>query len=152
MMVGLIVLIVILIFLYLKLKGNMQLHKKLAEKNYLNYCVCRNWLATNNLNRPVCNYFNKLGYKKIAIYGLGEIGNLLQEEIQKNNIEISYAIDQNAENISSSIPIILPNSDDYNEVDAVIVTSIFEYQSIKSLLETKVKCPIISIEEVILEA
>lgn len=35
------------------------------------------------------------------------------------------------------------------EVDAVVVTAITQYENIKETLEKKIKCPIYSLEEVI---
>lgn len=148
----LIFVIVILGILCVKLNKKLEEHISLEEKNYLNYNVCREWLVNYILDRNIVSYFNKMGYREVAIYGLGEIGTIFLDSLRKTNLSVSYAIDKNASVIFEDISVITPDSKEYKEVDVIIVTPIFDFDKIKSILEKKVKCPIVSLEEVILEA
>jgi len=75
-------------------------------------------------------------------------GETLIEELAGSNIEVKYGIDRNSYQIYAGIPIVMPDSD-LEKVDAVVVTSIHFFEEIKELLNTKIDCPIISLEEII---
>ena len=44
-------------------------------------------------------------WKRVAIYGMGEMGKLLKKELQLDGVKVLYAIDRNAENIKTDIPV-----------------------------------------------
>ena len=87
-----------------------------------------------------------MGYKKIAIYGMGILGQCLYDELEESSVDIVYAIDRNAAYIQDLLDIKHP-SEILEEVDAVIVTSLYYYEEIKQTMEKKMNCPIISISE-----
>ena len=75
--------------------------------------------------------------------------NRLSEELSGSSICIDYGIDRD---ICCSIARIDKSFfpyDDLPETDAIIVTPYSSFESIKTILEEKVNCPIISLEEVI---
>ena len=63
-------------------------------------------------------------------------------------MKVKYAIDQNRNNVKTENQV-KSMEDDLEEVDAVIVTPIFYFNSIEEKLEEIFDCPIISFEEVL---
>lgn len=117
-------------------------------KSYYN--ILNQWIVLQHEGKKIEQYFINNGYNKIAIYGMGEIGNRLYEELKDSSIEVKYAIDKNADNTYSQIEV-YTLEDDLEEVDAIIVTTAFAFVEIKNSLEQKINYPIISLEDVVYE-
>jgi len=108
------------------------------------------WMEHLENKNVVSDYFNKKGYKKIAVYGMSTFGQHLIQQLKNSNIEVRYGIDRRCENIESDISIYSPE-ETLPDVDVVVVTAIYEFEEIKKELKQRIKCPIISLEEVIYE-
>lgn len=115
-------------------------------KNYYN--MLNQWLSIKQKDQSLEVYFKDNGYKTIAIYGLGEMGYRLYDELKNSSIQILYAIDQKAEDIYSEIDIV-GKEDDFKSVDVIVVSATFAYEEIKKELEQKTDITIISLEDVI---
>ncbi|MBR1642066.1 MAG: hypothetical protein IJ683_07080 [Butyrivibrio sp.] len=118
-----------------------------------NYTLLIKWLNIRNNNRSAAKYLARKGYKKIAIYGMADIGLLLYDELKSSDIEVLYAIDRNADflNLDVDIDIKTPE-DDFDKVDAIVIASITYAEEIKDVIKDKVSYPILTIEEVINDA
>ncbi len=79
----------------------------------------------------------ELGYKKVALYGVGRIGKRLYDELGDM---VSYGIDQRVI-AYRHLKILRPESE-YRNVDLVIITSAFEEEIIRGYLEKKLSCEI----------
>lgn len=121
-------------------KSNIRLH------GY--YDLLIKWMDLKHHNQSLEQYFVQEGINRIAIYGMGELGMQLLLELKDSKIKIDYAVDQNAENTVEGVTVYKPD-DSLEEVDAVVVTPIFAFDSIKDTMETKVSCRIISLEDVV---
>ena len=77
-------------------------------------------------------------------------GETLIEELKGTDIHIAYGIDKGAESIYAEIDLVSPN-DKLQDVDAIIVTAITFFEEIEEQLSEKVKCPIISLEDILYE-
>ena len=77
-------------------------------------------------------------------------GETLVEELKNSKIVIKYGIDQNADKIYAEFDVISPD-DEFDEVDAIVVTSITFFDEIEKMLSEKVTCPIISLEDILYE-
>jgi hypothetical protein len=126
-------------------KNNERVNKFKSYYNILNQ-----WIVLNHAGKKLEQYFINHNYKKVAVYGMGEIGNRLYEELKGSPVEIKYAIDKNAGSAYSELEVFSPE-DKLEEVDAVIITTTFAFEEIKSMLENKYNCPIISLEDVVFE-
>jgi ketol-acid reductoisomerase len=104
----------------------------------------------HNEGKKLEGYFTDKGYQTIAIYGMGELGNRLYEELKDSNVKIKYAIDKNSDSTYSELDVI-SIEDEMEAVDAVVVTAFFAFDEIKEELEQSIEYPIISIEDVIYE-
>lgn len=130
-----------------KNKSEEATNKKINKfKRY--YYLLNEWMMIRNEEKSVDQYFVKHGLKKVAIYGMGEMGGRLYEELKKSNIKVVCGIDQNADNLFAELEI-RSIEDEINDVDGIVVTPIFDYENIRLALLKKVNCPIISLEEVI---
>lgn len=122
-------------------------NKKELEK-YLNlfHLMCR-WVKNTQNKRNLKEWFEETGYFHIAVYGMGEIGECLVKELEGSKILVEYAIDQSLED-KESVKVFRP-SDNLPKVDCIVVTPITYFDEIEDMLQPKVNCPIISIEDVI---
>ncbi len=125
-------------------------------KSYYN--TTSQWLANRNDNKEVGNYFEENNYNTIAIYGMGTMAELFYNELKKSNpkVKVAYFIDKNAEELYYGLDDIdVVGLDDISareEVDAVIVTPIYDFDEINDeLMERGVEADIISLEDIVYE-
>jgi FlaA1/EpsC-like NDP-sugar epimerase len=121
-------------------------------KSYYN--VTNQWLLNKNEEKNVGEYFKDNNYKTIAIYGMGNMGELFYEEVKKEDVKIAYFIDKNAEELYygiDDIPVVtMDDIESQEEVDAIIVTPVYDFDSIsESLEELGLDIEIVSLEDVI---
>lgn len=134
---------------YFKNKKIVEKTEKVDKfKGYYN--LLNQWLQLKNEGKNLHTYFHDYNYKSIAIYGMGELGNRLYEELKDSDIEIKYAIDKNAESTYSELNVI-GIEEKYEEVDVIVVTAIFAFDEIEKELSLKVQCPVISLEDIVYE-
>lgn len=126
--------------------SNLKINK---FKIYYNLLI--QWLILKQDKISLEGYFEKNGYHKIAIYGMGEIGCRLYEELKDTGIQICYGIDKEINIAYSEIEIRKP-SEELEEVDAIIVTPIFAFEEIRDALSINYNYPVVSLEEVIYES
>lgn len=128
---------------------NQKAEKVDKFKGYYN--MLNQWLVLKQEGKSLEKYFTDNGFKTIAIYGMGEMGNRLYDELKGTSVTVKYAVDKNAASTYSELDVIDPN-DDYEEVDAIIVSAIFAFDEIEEMLSDKVDFPIVSLEDVVYEA
>lgn len=80
---------------------------------------------------------------------MAELGNRLFEELSGSTVSVDYGIDKDVCCTIARIDAVYSPEDDLPEVDAIVVTPYSSFDSIKGTLEKKIKCPIISLEEII---
>ncbi len=124
--------------------------KEKIDKFKSYYNVLNQWLILKQEGKSLENYFLNNGYKTLAIYGMGEMGNRLYEELKNTSVQIIYTIDKNAACTYSELDVIEPE-EDFSPVDAIVVTAIFDFVEIEKKLEKKTDFPIISLEDVVYE-
>ena len=125
--------------------------KKQRENAIKNYDIMesfKQWLINRIKGYSVEKFFVDNNCKSIAIYGVGHLGEVLIRELKESSITIKYAIDKKASNIFSDIEIIDPE-DEYEDVDAFVVTPVSGVEDIIKLISSKTTKPIYTIEDVI---
>lgn len=120
--------------------------KIIKFKGYYN--MLNQWLALKQEGKSLAEYFVTNGYKEIAIYGMGEMGNRLYDELKDTEIQVKYAIDKNAASTYSELDV-KEIDDELTEVDVVVVTATFAFDEIKEKFSGKVDMPIVSLEDVV---
>lgn len=110
--------------------------------------VINKWLVLNQNAINLSLFFNKQRYNKVAIYGIGELGQRLYDDLKKSTVTVCYGIDQNYLKIKSEIEVISPK-DTLKQVDVIVVTAIHSFDDIESELNQKCCFPILSLEKII---
>lgn len=142
--------------------GIAYIEKKEAEENGRKYNkfkkyyqVLNKWAANTNKNITNAELLENMGFHKIAIYGNGEIGNRLAESLADTAVEVVCIIEKNANDIEmeaeNGIRIVsVSDVSAYREVDAVIVTPMFDYDNIAELLYSAgTTAEILSVEDLV---
>ena len=119
------------------------------EKFRIMYQLMERWMRLKEQGREIEIYFDTYGYKNIAIYGLGDIGKHLLNELKDSNVNVVYGIDKNT-SVTEKIKIVSPDSK-LEPVDVIVVTAIAYFDEIDEMLSEKINCPIISLEDIIYE-
>ncbi len=111
----------------------------LDNKNSENeaFITMKRWMENRNAGKSFVDYFLECGYREIAIYGIGDLGKLLYEEICDSNVKVVYFADRNAEGVREmdDIPVVtvmdIPNMP---EVDVIVITPVGNYKAISETL------------------
>ena len=114
------------------------------------YNMQNQWILQEDKGDTVDKLLKKRGYKKIAIYGMGNIGEHLYNTLKDTDIEVSYGIDGNAVDTDYEIKIYSPD-DELPGVDAIVVTVPFAFEAIKNNLGEKTSNEIVSLEHILFD-
>ena len=134
-----------------KLSGNtVEAKSEKADKFKGYYNMLNQWLILKQEGKSLETYFTDNGYKTVAIYGMGEMGNRLYEELKDTTVEVKYAVDKNAMGIYSELEIV-DNENTFSPVDVMVVTATFAFDEIENELQDKIDCPIVSLDDVVYE-
>lgn len=112
------------------------------------YNILNEWLSIKLRGDSLSVYFEQKNIKVIAIYGMGELGKRLYEELINSDVIIKYAIDKNVVDKSCELLLVHPESE-LKPVDAIVVTSVFAFDEIEADLMKKTEAEIISLEDVV---
>lgn len=132
-----------------KIQGNtIEQKAEKVDKFKTYYDMLNQWLILKQEGKSLERFFLSKGYKTIAIYGMGEMGNRLYKELKGTNVEVKYAIDKAAGTTYAEIDV-FTIEDKLPEIDAVIVSAVFAFEEIEGELESILDCPILSLKDVI---
>lgn len=131
-----------------KKEKKAQKMKGYADKHLALFLMMNQWVKVKQEGKSLAEYLEKLGYKKVAVYGMSYAGETLIDELKGTGVQVVYAIDKNAVSIYSDVDIFTMD-DDLDEVDAVVVTAIFFFDEIVDGLMQKLNCPILSLEDIL---
>ena len=115
------------------------------------------WIAIKQAGRDLGEYFVRHNYSAIAIYGWGNIGKLLFNELKNNNaVKVTAIIDRNADYLNIDlgnydVDVISP-VETFPPFDAVIVTTIRSYHEVITQMRNRTDKPIILIKDVLEES
>lgn len=122
-----------------------------TNKNYVLFRLMNQWVKVKQEGKNLSEYFRQCGYKKIAIYGMGYIGDTLLNELKGTETEVLYGIDRNASSTYANIDVV-SLSDEFKPVDAIVLTVIDSFEMISERVQEKINCPILSIIDVVFDA
>ncbi len=115
------------------------------------YNLLNQWLTLKQEGKTLEQYFMDNQYKTVAIYGMGELGKRLYDDLSGSAaVQIKYALDKNAGEIYKDIDV-KAIDEELEEVDAIIVTATFAFNEIASNLSESFRCPIVSLEDIVFE-
>lgn len=125
---------------------NQQIAK--IDKFRVYYDILIQWMKRKSQGEKTEDFFLKKELYTIAIYGMGEIGERLIDELRDSRVNVLLCMesnqpymDQDGAKLSGEI--------DMESLDAVIVTAVFAFEKIKAELEQTMKCPVLSLEDII---
>lgn len=120
-------------------------------KSYYN--MLNQWLYLKQEGKGLDSYFKDKQYSKIAVYGLGEMGVRLIDELRGSDVQVVYGSDKDVDNVFTDIKVYSADElDTAEDVDVIVVTAIFAFDEIEEQLQDKVNCSIVSLEDVVFEA
>jgi methyltransferase, FkbM family len=130
--------------------------KTLETENYRYkkyYTMMNRWLKIKDKNLKIESYLINNNIKTIGIWGAGEIGSRLLEELENSNVKVEYFIDlTNKKEKVGTIPIItLEEVLCYKDkVDSIVITPIYDFEKINSsFVKKSIEIRTISLEEII---
>ena len=133
-----------------KSSEKLQKEKANGKKLYAFYRAFDQWLRIRQEGKTLAEYFQKNGYKTVAVYGMKELGERLCDELKSTDITVRYAIDKNADQLYADVDIVTPD-EELAPVDVIVVTAITFFDEIEEMMSEKVDCPIISLEDILYE-
>lgn len=124
--------------------------ERMSEKHLALYLMMNQWVKVKQEGKNLSEYFERNGYRRIAVYGMSYAGETLVEELEGTGIEVSYGIDQRAESLYVNLEVVTME-EELKEVDAVVVTAVTYYEEIAEQLGERVSCPVLSLEDILYE-
>ncbi len=118
-----------------------------AKRNNANFLLLNDWVKLQQNKKSIGANIKSKGYKRVAIYGMHYIGERLYTELMENGIEVLYGIDKSDWCLDFELKMYRPG-EQLPDVDAVIVTPIYWFDSIRENLKNKLSCPIISLKDI----
>ncbi len=96
------------------------------------------------------NYCNSHDWNRIAIYGYGPLGMIVERLVKEAGLELVIIFDRYAAKYNSDIPIKYPDQmTEECPFDVVLVTPIFDFAAIQRDLSCRTDKPIVNIEEIV---
>lgn len=121
----------------------------LIDRYHSYWHILNTWLHLIENGGSLAENLEKMGYKKIALYGIGMLGLHVVQQLKNSQVKIVYGIDQRGEkDINQGFPV-YKKEDMLPDADVVIVSATYDFGIIYDYLKEKVQCPVISLEEIV---
>ncbi len=111
--------------------------------------VLEQWIALKQIGVTFASWFEENHFRKIAIYGLGEVGQLFIKELSESSVKVCYGIDRRHVELQDIK--VKGLEDEFESVDVVVVTALTDFGIINDFLKEKMDCPVVSLENIIYE-
>lgn len=116
------------------------------------YDILIRWVELYQEKEVLSKWIKEKGYKKIAVYGMRELGILLYRELLQEGLDVCCAIDKNADNLNRNHHMeILKPTKELPNLDVIIVSAPHYYEQIKKEMAGLTEAEIVSIEDIIFE-
>ena len=131
------------LFYYDILKKEYNQKQKLSR----NFKLINRWFEKKIENDDfIIEYLNDKGYRSVAIYGFGYIGELLYKDLRHFDVSVNYIIDNAAKNKDIRI---FSLKDDLPKTDVIVVAVSYDYENIETRIKSKVNVPVVFLEEML---
>lgn len=114
-----------------------------------NEAILHIWLKLKYQNKSFAVFFQRHGYKKIAIYGMGHLGERLLDELNLTDVHVVYGIEK--EKKEAGRLKMYSMQEEWPQVDAIVVSVVHLFFVIKYELEQKTDIPVLSLEHILEE-
>ena len=115
-----------------------------AERFKMKYNLAMKFIPEEDFRNKFDKLITKNGINTIAVYGYGVLGKQVIRIIENSNCELKYVIDKNL--ISSSY-VVKRMEDNFEQVDAIIISIPDKGKKICKEIETKIHTQIITLED-----
>lgn len=122
--------------------------KYIKFKQYYN--LLNQWIWLEHNGKSISSLFEEKGIYSIAIYGMGEIGWRLKEELYNTSISVLYGIDNSLSESDDQLQVVTLE-DELQQVDAIVVTPVFEFEEISKKINSVTDIPVISLETILFD-
>ena len=122
---------------------NSQINKKKsvaksdAYKNKILSEIWRLWLALERKQVRIIDYLKKNGMSRVAIYGMGEIGQEVLVELEGSDVDVVCCIDKRVKIDYEERITVIKDIESIPEVDIIIVTPVLESDELADSLKRK---------------
>lgn len=127
-------------------KEDLTTERKRVKKFEDYFSILNSWLKLSNRGDRVQDYFLKNSFRRVGIYGMGELGKRLYEELEKSDVEIVFAMDKGGYNLPNGLRMV-NETEEIPSVDVIVVTPTFDYSNIENSLKQRTHNKIVSISE-----
>lgn len=122
----------------------------ILDRNSLIAGCLDSWMTLKEKGINPAEYLKRYKYNTIAVYGMGILGRHLLYDLEQAGINIAYIIDRRVELKHPRLEI-KSVEDVSDDVDAVVVTAIAEFDDIYEVLRRRINSAILSIAELLNE-
>ncbi len=129
----------------------MRYFRKSEELAYSKYRIIKRWLILYQKNIRLADYFQKKHIRTAAVYGMGDIGELVLQDLRDSSVKVLYGIDRRADQLQGGVPI-LRLEEIKEQVDMVIIAAKVDYDDIKKSILQYMECDVMTLEDVLAEA
>ena len=112
-----------------------------------NFWIMNKWLCIRNRNVYIADHPGLKG-RAVAVYGLGNFGKRLIEDMELKNVRPVFGVDKNAASLFAEFDI-YDGSERLPFADVMVVTPTYEFASIKESVERVFDGEIISLETIV---
>lgn len=108
------------------------------------------WMELRESGKSVASYLQEQGISHLAIYGYGELGKRLKQELKGTAVSVDYIIDRSSSARDVDCPT-YPLSKDLPAVDAIVVTVHGLYHGIREDIKRFVDYPVMALPHLLFE-
>lgn len=124
-----------------------------TEKFKIFFDLITVWFTGYMMDKNIANWVLENGYKTIAIYGMGALGELTYLNLRNNGmVRIKYGLDRRTDIKVNGLDVHNLN-DNLECVDLIIVTAITSYEEIEKEIKERIEfeCKIVSLRHLLEE-
>ena len=130
--------------------AELEAARETADRNFAIMNLFSQWMKAIRQGKGIADYLERHGIKKVAIYGLGMLGERLYDELYDSDITVVCGIDRNLGIRYRNLPV-RSISQIPDEVTDIIVTAVYFYQDIKKELAYHTDAKVMSLQDVVEE-
>lgn len=147
-----IVFILLLLLFFLYKEFDRAVNRQMAELSKFKYFNVLNsrWLHNIMRGRRIEDYLLRNNFRRVAVYGLGELGRLVCEELKNSEVEVQYIIDRNEKKQYEGIEVVRL-SEKMAPVDGIIVTVGEGYGNIEDSIKRVVDYTVLPLEKILFD-
>lgn len=127
-------------------------HKEFQiRRNYKKYEMLYKWIKLKQRDVRIETFFEDFKIETIAIYGMGDLGILLYDELKESSVKILYGLDKNPRECCGKLEV-------YNldrslmKPDAIVITLALICDEIENMIFNTIgECTVFTLEEILYE-